>query len=87
VEQRTPYIAEKPTAVLTVNDLAVDSPYNTRKYRGLPPGPIASPSLSSIRAALEPESSPYYYYLHGSDGQIRYATTNDEHNMNKAKYL
>jgi len=87
VDATTRYIAEKPTAVLTVNDLAVDSPYNTRKYRGLPPGPIASPSLSSIRAALEPESSPYYYYLHGSDGQIRYATTNDEHNMNKAKYL
>lgn len=81
------YIAEKPTAALTVNDLAVDSPYNTRKYRGLPPGPIASPSLSSIEAALEPESSPYYYYLHGSDGQIRYAETNDEHNVNKAKYL
>ncbi len=81
------YIAEKPTAALTVNDLAVDSPYNTRKYRGLPPGPIASPSLSSIEAALEPKASPYYYYLHGADGQIRYAETNDEHNANKAKYL
>lgn len=81
------YIAEKQTGALTVNDLAVDSPYNTRKYRGLPPGPIASPSLSSIEAALEPEKSPYYYYLHGSDGKIRYAVTNDEHNANKAKYL
>lgn len=81
------YIAEKPTGALTSNDLDVDSPYNTRKYRGLPPGPIASPSLSSIKAALHPESSPYYYYLHGSDGQIHYAVTNDEHNANKAKYL
>jgi len=81
------YIAEKPTGALTSNDLDVDSPYNTRRYRGLPPGPIASPSLSSIKAALHPESSPYYYYLHGSDGQIHYAVTNDEHNANKAKYL
>jgi len=81
------YIAEKPKAALTVQDLAVDSAYNTRKYRGLPPGPIANPSLSSIKAAINPESSPYYYYLHGSDGKIRYAETNDEHNLNKAKYL
>lgn len=81
------YIAEKPKEPLTTHDLDVDSAYNTRKYRGLPPGPIASPSLSSIKAAIHPESSPYYYYLHGSDGKIHYAATNDEHNVNKAKYL
>ncbi len=72
---------------LTYEDLQLDSPYNTRKYRGLPPTPIANPGISSIRAAIYPESSPYWYYLHDNDGVIHYATTNDEHNLNKAKYL
>ena len=81
------YILDKPTAVLTRVDLEVDSPYNLRKYRGLPPGPIANPGIRSIEAALRPQASDYYYYLHGTDGVIRYAVTNDEHNENKARYL
>lgn len=81
------YFLNKPTAAITKADLQVDSPYNLRRYRGLPPGPIASPGLASIRAAIHPEASPYWYYLHGKDGVIRYALTNDEHNANKAKYL
>jgi UPF0755 protein len=87
VDAAVRYIIDKPTATITASDLDTDSPYNLRKYRGLPPGPIANPSLQSIEAALEPESSQYYYYLHGTDGQIRYAVTNDEHNANRAKYL
>lgn len=87
VDASNRYIADKPTAALTAADLDADTPYNLRKYRGLPPGPIANPSVASIEAALHPESSPYYYYLHGTDGQIRYAVTNDEHNANKARYL
>lgn len=87
VDASNRYIVNKPTAPLTAADLAIDSFYNLRKYRGLPPGPIANPSIESIRATLHPQASPYYYYLHGSDGQIRYAVTNDEHNANKAKYL
>lgn len=87
VDASNRYILNKPTATITAADLDMDSPYNLRRYRGLPPGPIANPSLSSMKAALHPETSPYYYYLHGSDGRIRYAITNDEHNMNKAKYL
>jgi len=72
---------------LTYDDLQIDSPYNTRKYRGLPPTPISNPSLSSIHAALYPEKTDYFYYLHGSDGEIHYAETLDEHNANKRKYL
>ncbi len=87
VDASVRYIIDKPADALTKKDLEIDSPYNTRKYRGLPPGPIANPSLSSIEAALNPQSSPYYYYLHGNDGQIHYATTNDEHNVNRAKFL
>lgn len=87
VDAAVRYVLEKPAGKLTVADLNVDSPYNLRKFRGLPPGPIASPGLKSIEAAIEPEESPYWYYLHGKDGVIRYAVTNEEHNLNKAKYL
>lgn len=81
------YILEKQTSALTGEDLNTSSPYNIRKFRGLPPGPIASPSFDSIEAALHPEISEYWYYLHGEDGKIRYAVTNEEHNINKYKYL
>jgi UPF0755 protein len=81
------YILEKPNGALTKSDLAVNSPYNTRRYRGLPPGPIANPGIASILAAMHPEESPYLYYLHDREGNIHYAKTNDEHNANKAKYL
>lgn len=72
---------------LTLADLQTDSPYNTRKYRDLPPTPIASPSRSSLNAALHPELNEFWYYLHGSDGEVRFARTLDEHNENKAEYL
>lgn len=87
VDAANRYILNKPTDAITAADLNEDSPYNLRLYRGLPPGPIANPGMASIEAALNPASSPYYYYLHGTDGQIRYAVTNDEHNLNKARYL
>ena len=87
VDAAVRYILDKPSAAITKDDLEIESPYNLRKYRGLPPGPIANPSLSSIKAAIAPEASSYWYYLHGTDGQIRYAVTNDEHNQNRARYL
>ena len=56
---------------LTANDLAVDNPYNTYKYKGLPPGPIANPGLNSIMAALYPEDTEYFFYaLDGSTHQF-----------------
>ncbi len=87
VDAAVRYVLDKPTAAITVADLDVDSPYNLRKFRGLPPGPIANPGISSIVATLQPKDSPYWYYLHGNDGVIRYAETNDEHNKNRALYL
>ena len=87
VDATVRYILEKPTGALTVSDLNSNSLYNLRKFRGLPPGPIASPSLANIRAALHPKETPYWYYLHDTDGQIHYAETNEDHNMNKYKYL
>jgi len=81
------YIVDKPTNAITVSDLETESPYNTRKFRGLPPGPIANPGLKSILAALDPQESPYWYYLHDTKGIIHYAVTNEEHNENRRKYL
>jgi UPF0755 protein len=86
VDATVRFALDKWTGALTLEDLDVDSPYNTRRYRGLPPGPISNFSLSSLSAAIKPESSDYYYYLHGADGQIHYGKTNAEHNENK-KYL
>lgn len=63
------------------------NPYNSRAIHGYPPTPISNVELTSWEAALNPESSPYYYYLHDASWVIHYARTNDEHNANKAKYL
>jgi len=87
VDATVRYIVSKSTEPLTQSDLETNSPYNTRKFKGLPPGPIASPGMSSILAALKPQESPYWYYLHDSKGAIHYATTNDEHNENRRRYL
>lgn len=73
---------------ISSKDLELDSPYNTRKHRGLPPGPISNPSLESIEAALNPTPSPYWFYLTTLDtGEVIYAETNEEHNINRQKYL
>lgn len=60
---------------LTANDLAVDNPYNTYKYKGLPPGPIANPGLASIMAAIYPEESDYFFYALDTDGTHRFFET------------
>lgn len=87
VDATVRYILEKPTAAITTGDLNTDSPYNTRKFRGLPPGPIANPGLLSIRAAIYPKETAYWYYLHDRQGRIHYAETNEEHNLNRIEHL
>lgn len=73
---------------ISITDTKIDSLYNTYKYRGLPPGPIASPGLSAIKAAIYSKKSPYFYYLSASlDGQTIFSRTLEEHNIAKAKYL
>lgn len=72
---------------LVKDDLSIKSAYNTYKYPGLPPAPIASPGLSSIKAVVYPEDSDYWFYLHDSQEQIHYAKTIDEHNQNVKMYL
>jgi len=73
--------------LLTTEDLASDSPYNTRKVAGLPPTPICNPGLQAIKAVINPTESKFYYYLTDSEGITHYAVTLDEHNRNIGKYL
>lgn len=68
-------------------DKKIKSPYNTYVNLGLPPAPIANPGLSSIRAVAFPQETSYWYYLHDASGQIHYAETIEEHNVNIAAYL
>nr|MBN2278713.1 endolytic transglycosylase MltG [candidate division Zixibacteria bacterium] len=65
-------------------DLKYDSPYNTYKYKGLPPGPINSPGLAAIRAALNPEQTDFLYFVADGSGGHVFSTTLNEHN--RAKY-
>ena len=67
---------------LTREDLQFDSPYNTYRYRGLPPGPIAAPGRASLEAAADPADAPYLYFVSRGDGTHVFATTLEEHNRN-----
>jgi len=74
-------------AEITIEDLSLDSPYNTRKKLGLPPTPISSPSYSALLAAFYPSDSEYLYYLTSKTGEVIYGKTLEEHNRNKREYL
>jgi UPF0755 protein len=69
------YALERPKENLTLRDLKVDSPYNTYENKGLPPGPICSPSRESLEAALNPEQTNYLYYVLKADGQSHFFTS------------
>lgn len=65
-------------------DIASDSPYNTYKYAGLPPGPISNPSLMSLRAAIYPKANPYFYFLvSAKTKETIYSVTFEEHVRNR----
>jgi len=64
------------------SDLEIDSPYNTYRYPGLPPGPIAAPGRASLQAALEPAESRYLYFVSRNDGSHAFAETLAVHNRN-----
>lgn len=77
------YIADK-TGVPRNPDL--DSPYNTRKYTGLPPGPIAAPGLSALLAVAKPVKSDYLFFLSGDDDKTYFGRTQAEHESNITKH-
>jgi len=73
---------------LTVDDLKVDNTYNTYARKGLPPAPICSPGLDSIKAALAADpNTPYWYYVNDKKGRIQVATTLEGHNENIRKFV
>lgn len=67
-------------------DLQINSPYNSYRFPGLPPGPIANPGLASLRAAAAPATTPYYYFVARNDGSHIFATNITDHNRNVEKY-
>ncbi|SEM69964.1 endolytic transglycosylase MltG [Paenibacillus sp. OV219] len=87
IDATVQYLLDKQKERLLLTDLDVDSPYNTYKVKGLPPGPIASPSIKSIDAALFPKQTDYYYYVTKKDGSHEhlFAETLKEHNRNIEK--
>ena len=74
--------AGRYTGNLTRADLQFDSPYNTYRYAGLPPGPIAAPGQASLEAAANPAAVPYLYFVSRNDGSHAFASTLAEHNRN-----
>jgi UPF0755 protein len=68
------------------DDLAYDSPYNTYRYPGLPPGPIAAPGKASLDAVAHPADADYLYFVSRNDGSHAFARTLDEHNRNVQRY-
>lgn len=81
------YIERRETFSPKYSNLEVDSPYNTYRHTGLPPGPIGSPSIAAIEAAVTPEETTALYYLHGRDGSLHLARTFSEHIRNRRRYL
>lgn len=68
-------------------DLEIDDPYNTYKYKGIPPGPIATAGKSSIEAVIDPSNTKYLYFLAGKDGVNHFSETYEEHLANRDKYI
>jgi UPF0755 protein len=82
------YIKESPCLPITEEDKNIDSPYNTYKYIGLPPGPIDNPGIEAIEAAVNPIQTSYWYYISDPEtGETIFSKTLDEQNNNIVKYL
>jgi UPF0755 protein len=71
--------------VLAGSDLQIESPYNTYRIRGLPPGPICSPGLAAIHAVVDAPTTDFLYFVARSDGSHLFGKTLAEHNSNVAR--
>lgn len=80
------YVLKQDKQTLSIADTKIDSYYNTYKYPGLPPGPIASPGLAALKAALNPQKHNYLYFVAKGDGTHQFSATNAEHLAAVKKY-
>jgi UPF0755 protein len=87
VDSSFSYVNGKSTFDLTLDDLKIDSPYNTYRYKGLPPTPISNPGIDSILAAIHPIKTDYLYFLSDKSGTMHYAKTFEDHKKNRDLYL
>ncbi|MBU2575623.1 endolytic transglycosylase MltG [Patescibacteria group bacterium] len=81
------YRIEGTNPALTDEQLKIDSVYNTYMYREMPPTPIGNPGISSIRAAIYPQETDYFYFLSTPEGETIFSHTLDKHNTAKAEWL
>jgi UPF0755 protein len=79
-------LAHKYDGTIRQSDLHLDSPYNTYKYAGMPPGPIANPGRSSLQAAMHPAQTDYLYFVANNHGGHNFSSTIEEHDRNVALY-
>lgn len=79
------YVTKNNTAILSSEDTELSSAYNTYKHEGLPPGAICNPGLDAINAALNPDKTPYYFFVSDKKGKYYYAETYTEHLVNVQK--
>ena len=77
------YILPGRSRRLYNKDLKIDNPYNTYKYKGLPPGPINNPGQAALAAAANPADSEYLYFVANGEGRHAFSRTNEEHNQAK----
>jgi len=87
VDATITYITGKKTTGISIEETKINSLFNTYKYLGLPPGPICNPGIDSIKAAIYPKNSDYWYYLSTPEGKTIFSKTLEEHNIVKEKYL
>ncbi len=87
VDSTLNYAMGDSSAKMHLSDLEFDSPYNTYKYKGLPPGPICNPGIESIKAAVYYENTQYWYYLSAKNGKTIFSKTFSQHVAAKARYL
>jgi UPF0755 protein len=79
-------VSGRYTGAIHQSDLQFDSPYNTYRHAGMPPGPIANPGRASLAAALHPAETDFLYFVSNGNGHHRFARTLDEHSRNVAAY-